>query len=102
MPPIVPGRRRAKAIDAIYLEEGFVSFLLAYRPFLDPLPVWPKSVWPWLLVPLCVAVAIVYKSVRCKTMDRVPREAGELAITILLGMAAAAVVLGVIVRGFVE
>ena len=76
--------------------------VLAYRLFLDPLPVGSNAVWPWLLVPLCVAVAVVYKSIRCKTMERVPREGAELTITILLGMAAAAVILAVIVRGLVE
>jgi hypothetical protein len=73
--------------------------LASYRPFLDPMPVWPDHVWPWLLVPLCVGVALVYKSIRCRTMSRVPREAGELVVFILVGMAAAAIVLGVLVRG---
>lgn len=79
-----------------------ISTVLAYRPFLDPLPVWPNSVWPWLIVPLCVAVAIVYKSIRCRTMDRVPREAAGITFWILICMAAAAVALAIIVRGIVE
>jgi hypothetical protein len=76
--------------------------LLAYRPFLDPLPVWPNSVWPWLLVPLSVAVAIVYKSIRCNKMSQVPREASAITIWILLGMAAAGLVLALVVRVLVE
>lgn len=73
-----------------------------YRPFLDPMPVWPDSRWPWLLVPLCVGVAVVYKSVRCRSMSQVPREAAGIALWILLGMAAAAAVLAIVVRGIVE
>jgi hypothetical protein len=71
----------------------------AYHPFLDPLPVWQDSHWPWLLLPLCIAVTVVYKSIRCRSMKRVPREAAGLTLTIILGMAAAAVVLALVVRG---
>ena len=73
-----------------------------YRPFLDPLPVWPNYIWPWLVVPLCAAVSIVYKSIRCRSMSRVPREALSITFWILIGLAAAAVVLAVLVRGIVE
>lgn len=67
----------------------------AYRPFLDPLPVW--DYWPALLVPLTVAVAVVYKSIRCATMRRVPAEAAKATAWIIGGMAAAAVVLSAVV-----
>ena len=70
--------------------------LLAYRPFLDPLPVW--DYWAALLLPLTVAVAVVYKSIRCATMSRVPREAASLTVWIVVGMGAAAVVLGGVVE----
>lgn len=36
--------------------------LLAFRPFLDPLPL--DNVWFLLVVPLSLGVAIVYKAVR--------------------------------------
>lgn len=68
------------------------------RPFLQPMPLWNDAVWPWLLVPLCVGVAIVYKSIKCRTMREVPREAAVLSLWILGGMAAAAVGLGILVR----
>jgi hypothetical protein len=71
----------------------------AYRPFMDPLPAWENTRWPWLLIPLCLAVSIVYKCARCKSMKTVLREAVGLTITILLGMVAAAAVLAVVVRG---
>jgi hypothetical protein len=76
-----------------------ITSMLAYRPFLDPLPVWQPARWPWLLLPLCIGVSIVYKCARCKDMSRVPRETATIAIMILLGMAAAALVLAVVVQG---
>jgi hypothetical protein len=70
--------------------------VLAYIPFLTPMPVW--GYWPVLLFPLCAVVAIVYKSIKCSTMSQVPREATALFIWILIGMAAAAAVLVGIVK----
>jgi hypothetical protein len=68
---------------------------LAYRPFLDPLPVW--DYYYLLALPLTVGVAVVYKSIRCATMRRVPLEAAKATLYILVGMAfAAAVLLGVV------
>jgi hypothetical protein len=70
--------------------------VLAYTPFLTPMPVW--GYWPVLLFPLCAVVAIVYKSIKCHAMSQVPREATALFIWILIGMAAAAAVLVGIVK----
>ena len=71
--------------------------LLAYsRPFLQPLPVW--DVWYLLLIPLCVAVAVVYKSVKCAEMSQVPREALAILLWILAAFAGASVALAVIVK----
>ncbi|HXE55265.1 MAG TPA: hypothetical protein VN541_19735 [Tepidisphaeraceae bacterium] len=75
-----------------------MSHLLAWTPFLDPIPIWSNAVWPWLLLPLAVAVSVVYKSIKCRTMRQVPGEASVITITIVLGMVAAAVVLAVFVR----
>ena len=68
------------------------------RPFLQPLPVWNDWQWPWLLVPLCVGVAVVYKSIKCRYVRQIPREAAVLTVWILLGMASAAVVLAAVVK----
>lgn len=66
--------------------------LLAYVPFLDPLPgAW--DYWYLLLLPLCIAVAVVYKSIKCASMRQVPREATTITLWILFGMAAAGAVL---------
>jgi hypothetical protein len=66
------------------------------RPFMQPLPVWDH--WPWLLLPLCIAVAVVYKSIKCRWMRQVPREATVLAVWILAGLSGAAAVLAIVVR----
>ena len=68
-----------------------MSLPLAFQLFLDPLPVW--NYWPWLLIPLSIGVSIVYKSIKCKSMSTVPREAAGISLVILLGMAGAAAVL---------
>jgi hypothetical protein len=78
---------------------NLVSFrtpsLLAYRPFIDPLPMW--NTWYILLAPLCLGVAVVYKSTKCSTMSRVPWEATVIFAWILLGMAGAgAALLGIV------
>lgn len=44
-----------------------------FKPFKTPAPLW--NYWYLLLLPLCLAIAVVYKSIRCRTMSRVPREA---------------------------
>ena len=71
--------------------------LLAYsRPFMQPLPVW--NIWPFLLLPLCVAVSIVYKSVKCAEMRQVPREALSIFLWILAAFAGAGVALAIVVK----
>ena len=70
--------------------------ILAYTPFIDPLPAW--NFWMALIVPLTVGVSIAYKSIKCRSMSQVPREATQISILILIGMAAAALVIWWIVR----
>jgi hypothetical protein len=74
----------------------FPTSILAWIPFLTPLPIW--TYWPALLLPLCAIVAIVYKSIKCASMNQVPREATALFLWILIGMAAAAVILTGLVK----
>lgn len=66
----------------------------AFAPFRQPLPVW--DYWYLLLVPLCVGISIVYKSIKCREMRQVPREAGVIFVMILLGMGLAGAVLWVL------
>ena len=73
--------------------------IVAFTPFLDPLPIWsPDWLWAVLLIPLCAAVAVVYKTIKCGTISRIGREALVLFVTILLGMGLAAVALAGLVR----
>ena len=64
---------------------------LAFRPFLEPLPVW--DYWYLLALPLCVGISVVWKSVKCRSMSEVPRESAVVLLWILGGFAAAATVL---------
>jgi len=66
---------------------------LAWTAFLDPLPIWSNRVWPLMLLPLAGAVSIVYKSIKCRRMSQVPREAAVILSLIILGMIAAGIVL---------
>jgi hypothetical protein len=64
-----------------------MNILADYIPFYDPLPIWSNPwIWPMLLLPLSAGVSVVYKSIRCKDMSRVPREAAGLFVLIVLGM----------------
>lgn len=72
--------------------------VLAWAPFLDPIPIWSDAVWPWLLLPLALAVSVVYKSIKCHSIRQVPREATVIAVWIVLGMIAAAVALAGLVK----
>ena len=71
-----------------------------YVPFIYPLPIW--DYWPVLLVPLCAAVAIVYKSVKCEPMSKVPKEALQIFAWILVGMVAAGAALAGVVKVVAE
>jgi flagellar basal body-associated protein FliL len=54
--------------------------------------------WAVLLIPLCAALAIVYKTIKCGAVRRIPREALTLFITIIVCMVMAAAALAGIVR----
>jgi hypothetical protein len=69
--------------------------LLAYTPFIQPLPMHHWYLW---LLPLCAGVSIVYKSIKCHRMATVPREALVIFITILSGIVLAAAVLVALVK----
>jgi hypothetical protein len=56
-----------------------------YTPFRNALPLW--DYWWVLLFPLCLGISIVYKSIRCASMDQVPRQALGLLVFILIVMA---------------
>jgi hypothetical protein len=68
---------------------------LAYRPFLEPMPVW--GVWYLLALPLIAGVSVVYKSIRSRAMKNIVWESTRTFLWIVVGLAgAAAVLLGVV------
>lgn len=67
-----------------------------WRAFVSPLPVW--NVWYLLLVPLCAGVAVVWKSIKCESVARIPAQAAQLLFWILFTMVAAAAGLALLVR----
>ncbi len=79
-------------------DSGAAPARTGYVPFLRPLPVWSDAIWPFLLLPLCIAVSIVYKSIKCRTMADVPREAAKITVWIIGGMVLAAAVLALVVH----
>ena len=67
-----------------------------YQPFRKAAPLW--DYWYLLLLPLCLAISIVYKSVRCESMGRVARDALVLFVVIVVVMIASAGALAAIVE----
>ena len=70
--------------------------VLAYTPFVNPLPVW--DYWYLLILPLAAAVSVVYKSIKLERMRDVPGQALVIGLWIVFGMLGAAVVLAGVVR----
>jgi len=62
--------------------------------FHDPIAV--QGFWYWLLIPLAAAIAVIYKTLKVRHVRQVPLAALGLTLTILAGMALAAVVLFII------
>ncbi|MEM1107812.1 MAG: hypothetical protein AAGH99_03890 [Planctomycetota bacterium] len=69
-----------------------MMLLLAYRPFIDPLPIGNSTAWVWLFVPLILLVSVAYKTIKLRDLNELPRAAAILAaqIFVFMGFAAAA------------
>jgi len=70
--------------------------LLAFTPLYDPLfALYPgmSDYWLWLVIPLVVAISVVYKGTRVQSLKTLPKEAAIMSAQIVLVMAFAAVVL---------
>ena len=72
-----------------------IALVLAFRPFLDPLPTLAGD---WLLVPLIVAIAVVYKTIKLDDLSRLPREATILTAQIAVFMILAGAALWLLVE----
>ncbi len=62
---------------------------LAYLPLRDPMDI--DRAWVWLLPPISLAVAVVYKAIKVDDLRGLPREALQLAVQVtgLMALAAA-------------
>ena len=74
--------------------------LLAFAPFLQPLPLW--NYWAWLLIPLCIAVSVVYKTIKCRHVRQIPREAAAITMWIILAMIGVAAGVLLVYKLFVQ
>jgi hypothetical protein len=74
--------------------------LLAFAPFLQPLPLW--NYWAWLLIPLCIAVSVVYKTIKCRHVHQIPREAAAITMWIILAMIGVAAGVLLVYKLFVQ
>lgn len=68
-----------------------VPALLAFRPFLDPVPI--DQYWMLMLLPMVIAIAVVYKTIKTDRLEKIPREATVLAAQIIAFMIMAAAAL---------
>ncbi len=68
--------------------------MAAWRPLLDPLPV--DGYWLWLMLPMALAVATVYKAIKLDDLSRLPKQALWLAVQFVIVMMLAAGVLWLI------
>ena len=64
---------------------------LAYRPFLDPIPL--DGYWMLMLLPIALAISIIYKCTKLKDLSQLPRQAATMTVQIVVFMAAAAAVI---------
>jgi hypothetical protein len=60
--------------------------LLAYRPFIDPLPV--DHWWYLMLVPMALGISVAYKATRVKDLKDFPREFLIMTVQIVVAMIA--------------
>lgn len=69
---------------------------LAYRPFLEPLPI--DDYWLWLLLPLVIVTCLIYKTVKTDDLRKLPRQTTNLIAQVLIFMALAAAALWLITQ----
>jgi len=71
--------------------------MLAFTPLIDPLTaLYPgmSDYWLLLVLPLVIAISVIYKGTRIKHLRQLPREATIMTMQIVLLMVVAAGILG--------
>lgn len=79
--------------------------LLAFTPFYDPLPaLFPgmSDYWLWLVVPLVVAVSVVYKCTRLEDLRKLPQQAGIMSLQVLVVMVLCALLLALFYTTYIR
>jgi hypothetical protein len=79
--------------------------ILAFTPLYDPLPaLFPgmSEQWLWLVIPLVVAISVVYKCTRIPSLKTLAREAAIMSLELIVAMAFAALVLGIGYWGYIH
>lgn len=55
--------------------------------FYNPVSI-PWQLVPWLIIPLCVSIAIIYKTIRTQHPSLLPREIARMCLYIAAGLVA--------------
>ena len=71
---------------------------LAYRPFVDPLPIGNSPWWALLFFPLVVLVSVAYKTIKVRDLAQMPGQAVRLAVQIVVFMGLSAAALWALTR----
>ncbi len=77
------------------LAQTTTSTSFGWKPFLTTMPLW--NFWYLLALPLCLGVAVVYKTTKCHDASEVPRESLQLFLWIVLGLIGAATVVQLVI-----
>jgi hypothetical protein len=72
--------------------------MIAWALFTNPVPLSANGLALWLVLPLCAAVAIVYRTIRVEDLRRLWRGVAELMIYMTMGLVALGVGLWAISR----
>jgi hypothetical protein len=73
--------------------------MIAWTLFYNPILV-PQTVALWLILPMCLSVAIVYKTVRTSDLRKLPREITGLMVYMAGGLVLLGLVLWLVQRLF--
>ncbi|MCU0688620.1 MAG: hypothetical protein MUE97_02610 [Phycisphaerales bacterium] len=88
MNPTTPSGNPSQSVD------------FAHRWFIDAMSIHDQ--WWLLIIPMALLIAVAYKAVRLKNLDRYWREVGLMTVQILLGMAALAGALWLLAEVYVK
>ncbi|MCB9838436.1 MAG: hypothetical protein H6813_03780 [Phycisphaeraceae bacterium] len=77
-----------------------MSWMLAYTPMLDPMPL-RHGTWWLTLLPLALGISIVYKAIKIDDMRRYPKQVAMMTTQIVVVMIMLAIGIQIVV-GWVE